>query len=886
MKRVMTFILVLLTLIVGPFLTAYGAEKEPPVVEAKRTTEPIKIDGLLKETAWQGKDCSDFIQSEPQDGAPATEKTSVWVAYDNKALYVAARLYDSEPDKIISKLGRRDDLVDADWFFFSIDPYYDRRSGYQFVVNPTGAMVDYSIFNDEFTDKTWDGIWESKAHIDEKGWTVEMKIPFDQLRFKKKENYAWGVHFCRLVKRKNEWSGNVWIPKGESGFVSHFARLEGIANINPGHYIEMMPFTAGKAAFSPKEEGNPFKTGKDYSIDAGLDMKVGLKSNLTLDLTVNPDFGQVEVDPAVINLSAAETYYAEKRPFFMEGANIFRFGEGGNNMNIGANWSTPSFFYSRRIGRSPHGTVNADGYLNYPEWATILTAAKITGKIGKEWNFGFLSALTEREYADIDLDGARSRQEIEPFSYYGVLRAQKEFNGGRQGLGFLAAAVARNLRTENLENTLGRDAFSLGADGWTFLDKNKTWVVSGWFGGSRVSGSRAAIRELQLSYPHYFQRPDAAHVELNENATSMSGWAGRFVLNKQRGNFLVNVALGSISPGFDSSDMGFQDMGDVINGHVMLGYRSFKPGKFIRTWETLFFTQRNYDFGGNKIGEQRLIFIGNVEFLNYWSAYLQISNNPAKWSNDATRGGPLIYVPTHTWWDWTIRTDDRKPFEVVIYGFSMNAESGSKNRTFSAVLQWKPGSNFNISLEPEYRYNLDVTQWVTNITDESMTATYGARYIFGKIKQKTLLCSIRFNWIFTPMLSLQAYIQPFIAVGSYDRFKELARPKSYDFNLFGEGVSTISYQAGDGRYTVDPDGPGSAPGFSFSNPDFNYKSLRGTVVLRWEYRPGSTLYLVWTQNRADYNDPGDFKFGRDFKNLLNAPGDNIFMVKLTYRFKL
>lgn len=344
MKRVMTFLFVLLTLTVGPFLPTYGAEKEPPVVEAKRTTEPIKIDGLLKETAWQGKDCSDFIQSEPVDGAPATEKTSVWMVYDNNALYVAARLYDSEPTKIISLLGRRDESVDSDSFIFSIDPYYDHRSGYQFAVNPAGTMVDYSIFNDESTDITWDGVWECKTHIDDKGWSLEMKIPFDQLRFKKRENYVWGVHFSRLVKRKNEWSSNVWIPKGESGFASHFARLEGISNINPGHYIEMLPFTAGKAAFSPKEEGNPFKTGKDYSLNAGLDMKVGLKSNLTLDLTVNPDFGQVEVDPAVINLSAAETYYEEKRPFFMEGANIFRFGGGGCNFYISADWNDPSFF--------------------------------------------------------------------------------------------------------------------------------------------------------------------------------------------------------------------------------------------------------------------------------------------------------------------------------------------------------------------------------------------------------------------------------------------------------------------------------------------------------------------------------------------------------------
>lgn len=886
MKKIISSLFILF--IFGSLFFLYGDKRKQRVIQAKRADEPIKIDGLLKETAWQGEGYSGFIQSDPVDGAPATEKTVVWVAFDDKAIYVAARLFDSEPDKIIARLGRRDDFADSDWFIFSVDPYYDRRSGFQFAVTPRGSIVDWTIYNDEFDDSTWDGVWESKAHMDDKGWTVEMKIPYDQLRFKKKDHYVWGVNFRRHIKRKNEEVGIVWIPKEDSGFVSHFARLEGIKDIKPRRLIEMLPFTAAKAAFSPEKEGNPFETGEDFSGNGGIDMKVGLKSNLTLDLTVNPDFGQVEVDPAVINLTAAETYYEEKRPFFIEGANIFLFGRGGANSFIGADWGDPNFFYSRRIGQSPQGTVDSDGYVNYPDWTTILAAAKITGKIGKGWNIGFLNALTEREYAKIDLDGVRSHEAVEPLSYYGVLRAQKEFNEGKHGLGIITTAVLRNLQTENenLEKMLNRNAFGFAVDGWSFLDNEKRWVMTGWFGGTRVSGSKEKIRDLQQSYPHYFQRPDATHVEFDENATVISGWAGRFTLNKQKGNFLFNAAIGAVSPGFNSSDMGFLYTSDIINYHIMVGYRWFKPGKILRNWNVMLFTQQNYNFGGNKIGDQRLIFIGHAQLLNYWNAYLQMSYNPEKLSHEETRGGPLMSVPTYTWWDWEISSDDRKPLVVSIGGFILDAESGSKERSFYWDLRWKPRSNFTVSIVPRYSFNWDVTQWVTNVEDEWMTETSGSRYIFGSIKQKTLSCSIRMNWLFTPTLSLQAYIQPFISVGTYTHFKELARPRSYDFNLFGEGVSTITYDPGNEEYTVEPDGPGGAPPFSFTNPEFNYKSLRGTIVLRWEYRPGSTLYVVWTQNRADYANPGDFKLGRDFKNLLKATGDNIFMIKFTYRFKL
>ncbi|MCK4835944.1 MAG: hypothetical protein KAT17_04870, partial [Candidatus Aminicenantes bacterium] len=620
----------------------------------------------------------------------------------------------------------------------------------------------------------------------------------------------------------------------------------------------------------------------DFSADSGVDIKYGLKSNLTLDLSINPDFGQVEVDPAVINLSAAETYYSEKRPFFIEGANIFRFGIGGATSRIGADWGDPRFFYSRRIGHAPQGSVDTDGYIWYPDMTTILAAAKVTGKIGKEWNLGFLNAITQREYARIDLDGERSRVEVEPFSNYTVLRLNKEFNEGKQGLGFIATSVLRDLRDENLEATLNEKAFSLGIDGWTFLDKKKVWVLTGWLGETRVSGSKERIYDLQQSWPHYYQRPDQDHVELDDEATSLSGWSGRFTLNKEKGNFLFNAALGMISPGFDSRDIGFQWTADVINGHVMVGYQSFKKWKFIREWNLLLFTQRNYNFNWDLIGEQRLICIANVKLKNFWEAYFQMSYNPERWDQTRTRGGPLMLLQTYSWYDWYISSDRRKPLVVGFGGYHLVNDWGRTTHLGTITLEWKPGSNFYISISPRYEQLMNSSQWVSNIEDEVMTDTYGIRYIFADLDQKTLSCSIRLNWIFTPKLSLQAYIQPFISVGTYTNLKEFAHPRTYDFNVYGTGSSSISYA--DEEYTINPGDDGAT--FTISDPNFNLKSLRGTIVLRWEYRPGSTLYLVWTQNRADHENPGNFSFRRDLGDMIRAAGNNIFMLKFTYRFKI
>ena len=866
-----------------------AAPKLPPqkIVGAVRTTEPITIDGRLEEKVWQGPAAEGFTQSDPKDGEPSTERTRVWVAYDDHAIYVAAFCYDSAPAKIIGRLGRRDAKTDSDSFAVALDPYWDKRSGYLFSVTAGGSMYDSVLSNDVGEDETWDGVWEARAHVNGQGWTVEMKIPFNQIRFPKKDDYVWGVNFLRTIKRKNEKTAFSWVPKSDAAFVSRFARLEGIQGISPGRQVEFMPYAVANAQFQPAEPGNPYQTGHRTLGNAGFDLKVGLKSNLTLDATVNPDFGQVEVDPAVINLSAYETYYTEKRPFFIEGASLFRqFGRGGVYINANINWPMPTFFYSRRIGREPQGYVTEDGYARVPDRTTILGATKITGKLGGSWNVGFMSALTARESAEIDQSGTILRQDVEPFTYYGALRVQKEIGEGKSGIGMLATGVMRDLNTnsEVLSGLLNKNAFSLATDGWAFLDKKRDWVVGGWAGGTRVEGTAEDITRLQMSSMHYYQRPDATHVSLNPWATSLSGWGARFNLGKQNGNFLFLASAGALSPGFDPNDVGFQyGMSDVIQAQVLPGYQWTKPGKVFQNFMIIGGYSRNYDFGGNRTWEVGLLSLQGT-LRNFWEFNVMFAYNPQSVSNDRTRGGPLSLTPWGYEIDTQLSTNTRRP--VVAEWQSMFYRQPLWGDQFNAqvAVRWKPRSNINLSVGPMFALQTNAVQWVTQVADPSMTATYGNRYVFGRIDEKVLGSEIRVDWTFTPRLTLQAYIQPYIAMGRYDQFKELARPKSLAYDVYGQGASTIGYA--DGTYTVDPDGAGPAPAFTFANPDFNYKSLRGTVVFRWEYMPGSLIYVVWTQNRADYANPGNLRLWRDLGSLFAAPGDNIFLLKVSYRWNM
>ncbi|MEW5843848.1 MAG: DUF5916 domain-containing protein [Bacteroidota bacterium] len=883
MKNILLVVLILLMPLIA--FAAGGAGNQKVVLAYKIKDLNIALDGKLTESIWKNPAVKEFVQRDPNEGAPATEPTEVWVAYDESNLYVAARLHDSHPNLIDASLARRDSRINSDWFTLYIDPYNDKKTGYYFAVNAGGTQSDGVLYNDSWDDDSWDGVWEAKTAIDSDGWVVEMKIPFSQLRFNSSKEMTWGVNFERNIKRNKEADYLIMVPKKESGFVSRFALLEGLNGIQPKQRLEVLPYIVQKAQYLVHDANDPFYKSNQYKTTIGADVKIGLGSNLTLDATFNPDFGQVEVDPAVINLSAFESYFDEKRPFFVEGNNIFMFGIGGANNNWGFNFGLPELFYTRRIGKAPHGSVASADYVDYPSVTNILGAAKLTGKIDETITIGAMSAVTERTFATLFNNGIKTAQQVEPLTHYGVFRAKKEINGGNQGLGLMFTTVNRDLSDANLSSLLAHNAYTFGFDGWTFLDKKHEYVITGAFVGSYVNGKNNFLTKLQEEPRRYFQRPDAHFAKLDSNRTSLAGYYGRIMLNKQNGNFYVYSALGIASPGLEYNDLGFQWMADRINGHLVLGYRWFDPDSTFRRKYIYVSHARSYNFDGNLISNFVWWRVG-ADFMNYWGIQFVGNYSFKSYSFTATRGGPLVVNSPQYEVSLSTNSDSRQKVILQANAVYAKDEIGGVGVGGEVDIEWRPNSQIDFSIGPSFQYNHDTRQWVGNFFDPTAVNTYNNRYVFATINQKNLAANIRLNWTFTPTLSLQLFMQPFFAVGSYNDFKELARPATSDVNLYGADGSTISYDQNSNAYNVDPDGKGPAPVFQISNPDFNYKSLRGTAVLRWEVLPGSIFYFVWSHNQANFDNPGDFNLGRDFKNLWRTDGDNVFLVKFSYWFNM
>ncbi len=849
-------------------------------VRAIRLTEKIVIDGVLTEQVWHNGDgVRQFTQRDPKEGKPATLPTQVHVAFDQDAIYIGARMHDSSPDSIQADLGRKDEWLESDVFGVFLDPYLDRRTGYFFGLSAGGTYYDGVLMNDDWDDDSWDGVWEGKVQIDQQGWSLEMRIPYSQLRFHPGEECTWGINFRRDIPRRQEEDFLVYTPKDGSGFVSRFPVLVGLEKLSAAGGTEILPYVRAKAEYLQVDAGDPYVDDRHFLPGAGVDFKIPLSSNLILDATINPDFGQVEVDPAIINLDDYETYYSEKRPFFIEGASIFSFGQGGATSNWGFNWGNPNFFYSRRIGSAPAGSLPDYDYANIPDGTRILGAAKLTGKIGSGWNIGTVHAVTGREYADLSLNGIATRPEVEPAAYFGVVRAQKDIDEGMHGIGMIGTFTGRSFKDERLQPDYNKNASALGVDGWTFLDRDREWVVNGWLGMSHITGSKERLQNVQESWLHYFQRPDASHISFDPNRTAMTGYAGRLAINKQKGSTMFNSAIGVIDPCFNVQDMGYAFRNDVINAHVAGGYKWVEPTDYYRSIWSASAVFLSSDFEHN-ITWAGLFTVNEIEFPNYYELELQFAWNPRTVNTRRTRGGPKTINNPGFEFNISGHTDRRK---TVVFELGTSGYTLSKNdnyRSVEAEVEWRPASNVRLSFNPSFTWNREQTQWIDVYDDPFATETFGKRYVFGEMYQKELAASFRVNWTFTPQLSLQLYVQPLISTGDFSNFKELARPESYDFNKFGEGGSDIRIEGE--TYIVDPDGNGPAGEFRFDNPDFSYRSFRANAVMRWEYLPGSTFFLVWTQNRWTEADYGDFRMSRAMDTMFSNGPDNILMAKLTY----
>ena len=857
-----------------------------PTMTAVRVEHPPTLDGRLDDPAWRlAQPARGFLETDPDEGKSPSESTTVTIVYDDAAIYVGARLYDAEPAKISRRLGRRDDETQSDMLYVDFDSYHDHRTAFEFAVNPAGVKQDDICSNDFFIgDRSWDPVWDVATAVDSLGWVVEMRIPFSQLRFSPARDQVWGVNFFRGVFGKHERSQWAFQRKTETGYASRFGHLLGLRDIPAPRRVELLPYTLGRGTYDRPGAGNPFDNGHSYFGGAGLDLKYGLTSNLTLDAAVNPDFGQVESDPAFVNLTTVEQFLQERRPFFVEGASIFSFGGTGPYIEFG---NTPQYFYSRRIGRTPSREPDApaDGFVDLPPHATILGAAKLTGKTPSGWSVGLLDAATAREQAQFYASGSLWRQDVEPFTNYIVGRVRREV-GGHTGFGFLATAVHRRNSSAPLDSL--RSGGYVGAADFYHRWANNAYSVYASAGASYVTGDTLALRLTQEEPTRYYQRPDAPYLRrrYDPRRTSLAGLGADFSINKEGGSTNWAFALSTTTPGFEVNDLGFQRRTDRTAGDLFVGHRWTKPGRIFRQAsvgvDPLAFA---WTYGGDRIQFGRDINIFG-QLLNYWSGNLFVYQQQQGVDDRLTRGGPAAVAPAQWVTGGTISSDTRRPVNGRLNAQYFHDAAGTWSLTLSPVINLRPSAAVSLQFGPSYTTGFGVAQFVTTQPD-SNPATFDARYVFGELTQRQLDLTTRLNVTFTPSLSFQLYLQPFTFAGRYSRFKELRAARTFAFDVYGrDNGSTITYDSAAAVYSVRPSAQDTIP-FQFANPDARVRSLRSNAVLRWEYRPGSTLFVVWSQSRyVNLLDP-TLDLGHYVAHeMFFDPPTNVLLVKLNYWLSL
>lgn len=868
---------------------AAGAEGPRPVAVAVRITRPIRVDGVLDDSAWAAATpITTFTQQEPDEGASPSQRTEVRFVYDADALYVGARMYEARgASAVTSRLARHDDDPESDLLSVEFDTFLDRLHHVGFDVNPAGWRGDTA---DE--DPSWDPVWEAASRVDSLGWTTEMRIPFSQLRFSRDSVQTWGLEVTRLTHRTQEHDLWAFWRQNERGGPAFFGTLTGLRIHALPERAEVLPYVVTRAKrLGSGDPRSPFRHPNAEDVRAGADLKYLLTSNFTVNATVNPDFGQVEVDPAVVNLTAFETFFQEKRPFFVEGSDRFAFGQPGCNINCGLGLD---LFYSRRIGRPPEGAAlayAAGPYADVPENTTILGAAKLTGRTQSGYTVGVLDAVTRRATADVQRsDGSFGEIPVEPLTNDMVARVTRELRGGNLVLGGIATSSDHDIRDPGIASLLPRSARTGGADVAAYWDQ-RAWRFYAAVGASDVAGESAAIRRLQESSARYFQRPDRKTTSdgifgarYDSTTTALAGYGAIARLAKQSGDWIGDLNAASVSPGFETNDLGFMTKADWrwING--TLGRQFTRPTSWYRSLTLMGGTETFWNFDGD-VTQRDFTAFANLQTLGYWGAMLIAEHAPRLRSDRLTRGGPVVDQAGGNVIGLNVATDARRRVIFGVNGQLLRMEDGAFNDALSLSAEIRAAPNVNVILMPEYDLSTSTDQYVTSVADPTATRFYGRRYVFAHLDQRQLSMTTRANVTFTPTLSLDLYAQPLIASGAFHAFEEFAAPRQVAKLVYGRDIGTISKTGtgADATYVIDPDGPGPAANFTIGNPDFNYRSLRGTGVLRWEWRPGSTAYLVWTQSRSGVAPVGDLVFRRDEQALFAEPSDNVFVLKISYR---
>ena len=849
-----------------------------PEVRAGHLSGDLKIDGRLDEPAWAAATpVTSFTQLNPDEGRPASERTEVRVLIGADALYIGARLFDSAPRSIRSALARRDDPVTSDYFQVFLDSYHDHLTAVRFRITPGGAIQDALVDTQSGSDDvSWDPVWEYAARVDSAGWTVELRIPLSQLRYNAQPDARWGIQFERFILRKGEDDFFAFTPKREHAGVNRYGHLVGLGRVPAARRLEVVPYGVSRAEYTHAPAGDPFRSGHDYFANGGADLKYGVTSNLTLDATVNPDFGQVEVDSAVVNLTAFETFFPEKRPFFVEGGGLFQFGSvRAHNL-----YNFPQFFFSRRIGRAPERTIDGDSvaFSDPPTQTAILTAAKLTGHTRSGWSIGVLDGVTATERAQWqDKLGQEHLTQVEPLTNYFVGRVRKDLDAGNSTLGALLTAVNRHLSDSVLASLERSQAYVAGLDfthGWS----NRAWSLDGAVAVSHVTGTDSAIALTQRSSARYYQRPDARTLVYDPARTSLDGLAWQVALSRNSAeHWLGSIAYQETGPGFESNDLGFQTVADKRALSTLFGYQDNHAHSVVRNWYLIPYENHTWNFDGDLVfGSYGLL--SNINLANFWNLSLRHDYSVTALDDRLTRGGPLAQYPHYEDASISFTSDSRRTTQLSGSAFYLWDRAGQWNGQYSLTIDLRPTPAAHINVGSNISRNHSLAQYLTTIASTSATATYQNRYVFATLDQTQLSLLARLDWTFTPRLSFQVFLQPLIASARFRDLKELARPRGFDFVVYGrDRGSVVPTAAGD---TINP-GDGGAS-FFIPDQDFNFRSLRGNAVLRWEWRPGSTLFVVWQQSLEDQVGLGDFQLGRDLSALIHAHANNILAVKASY----
>ncbi len=842
-------VLLALVLPAAPAVSEAGPGDER-VALAARTHEPIRIDGVLSEPAWGKAQLSRrFTQRDPHDGEPAMFPTEFSVLYDDEAVVFGIRAYDPQPERIAALLTRRDQQSASDWVWVAIDSYHDRRTAFVFGLNPAGVQRDLLVYDDKLEDENWDAVWEGAASRDAEGWVAELRIPLGQLRFSEAEEQVWGLQVSRRVQRSQEESYWVPWPMSSAGRVTLYGTLTGLADVEPRRRLEVVPYALVGTTVRP---GAADPLGNTLGI--GADASLGLTSNLTLSGTVLPDFGQVEADASSVNLTDVPTFFPEKRPFFLEGVDIFRFGIAQSDDPDEAE----ELFYTRRIGARPRARPDGLELEGAPAFATIYGAAKLSGKTAAGWSVGVLDAVTAEEHGWAPDTGSGAEELVaEPLTNYSVLSLRKDFRDGRTSAAMVATGVQRRLEGTGID-WLHEQAWAGGLSLDNRFGEGDAWFAGLKLMGSSVHGSPEAIDRTQRDAQHYFQRPDADHLDHDPRRTHLAGGSAQYLVGRVGGDWFRGGVGGDVrTPGFEVDDLGYQRAADYALQWLWLQARDDRSGPVLRDWQVNAATLAKVDCGGLPME-----VTGNVNaqarLRSFWWGLVGGGYTHELWRPGALRGGPALRGVPHGFAYAMLRSDPRRDVAGNLTGLSLLPDEGDSWLTHvSAELTLQLASNLALEVGPFHSRTVDDLQYLGELTDGRPEP----EYLLARVDHTSLGLTLRLNYTLSTVLSLEVYAQPFVSTGAFSSYRLATDP----------GADTYAARFSPPRASDE-----------LPRPDFDTRELRSNVVLRWEYLPGSTLFVVWSHARTSQGTEGALDLGSDLAALADEPGEHMLMLKLAY----